>query len=333
MLLVLFGIIEIVVYIVAFILSRMPVLVAIPLHMRAYNIEYAANDVEDAKQQQLKISALDSFIFAVVKAFSLIVWYFLSNYFIKQRKVTTVYKIMKWFYLELLIWIACYVAQVFYSARYLYILLEYQEYKDPKRQTPTEEQKDEDWNAFMTIFGALVIMLFLVFAGLTTLFLFKLSSYNQGMIEFHKFINSYRQTPRSRNLKKYKPPQEPIYEEISQFERSHFGSVQYTSEHGSSFHGAATSRNLVPSSHNDTRDGLSVNNITLSVHGGHQSAIEYNEQLDRFEEVPVDNDGQYFRGSFPDENVMNMSAPQGGFDIPDTVQPYQQKLSTLSKKS
>lgn len=47
-------------------------------------------------------------------------------------------------------------------------------------------------------------------------------------------------------------------------------------------------------------------------HGAHQSAIEYNELLDRFEEVPVDADGNYFRGSFPNEE----SAGANGFDIP-----------------
>lgn len=290
LLLVLFGIIEIVIYIIAFILSRMPVLVALPLHMRAYNYEYTPEGVTTTPESnQLKNAALDSFVFAVVKAFSLIVWYFLSNYFIKQRKVTTVMKIMKWYYAEVFVWLACYAAQTFYACRYLWIMLKHQVTTRPL----TEAEKTEDWNGFMTIFGALVILLFLVFAGLSALFLFKLSSYNQGMIDFHKFINSYRQTPRSRNLKKYKPPQEPIYEEMSAFERSHFGSVQVTSEMGSSFHGTQSHRNLIPSSHNgnDTRDGVSVNNVTMSVGGGHQSAIEYNEQLDRFEEVPVDADG------------------------------------------
>jgi len=264
----------------------------------------------------------------VVKAFSLIVWYFLSNYFIKQRKVTTVMKVMKWYYAEVVIWLACYAAQTFYACRYLWIMLRYQ-VQSPDSDPLTEEERTEDWNGFMTIFGALVILLFLVFAGLSALFLFKLSSYNQGMIDFHKFINSYRQTPRSRNLKKYKPPQEPIYEEMSAFERSHFGSVQVTSEMGSSFHGTQSHRNLIPSSHNDTRDGVSVNNVTMSVGGGHQSAIEYNEQLDRFEEVPVDADGQYFRGSFPNED-MNMSGPHGGYDIPDSVQPFQQNKTTMN---
>lgn len=84
---------------------------------------------------------------------------------------------------------------------------------------------------------------------------------------------------------------------------------------GSSFHGSHSHRNLVPSSHNDTRDGLSANNMTMSIHGGggHQSAIEYNELLERFEEVPLDSEGRLFRGSFPNEDAAWQS---NGFDVP-----------------
>ena len=57
------------------------------------------------------------------------------------------------------------------------------------------------------------------------LYYFKLNEHNNIMMEFHTFLNTYRQTPRSRNIKKYKPPQEAIYEELSVFERSNLGSV------------------------------------------------------------------------------------------------------------
>ena len=121
LLLVLFGIIEIVVYIVAEIVAPMPVLVAIPLHLRSHHL-----DATEAHGGQ--VLKLDSFIFAIVKSCSIIVWYFLSNYFIKQRKVTTVSKLMKWYYVEMAIWLAFYALQVFYSWRYLDLL--FSEVKD-----------------------------------------------------------------------------------------------------------------------------------------------------------------------------------------------------------
>lgn len=174
LLLVLFGIIEIVVYIVAEIVSPMPVLVAISLHMRGHHLE------------PVKVSErLDAFIFAIVKAFSIIVWYFVSNYFIKQRKVTIVFKLMKWYYAEMGIWTAFFAAQVFYSWRYLDILT---------KSLPSEDAdfSDDQKHAAIIIFIAISVFLFLVFIGVSALFLFRLSSYSEGMIDFHKFINSYR---------------------------------------------------------------------------------------------------------------------------------------------
>jgi hypothetical protein len=44
------------------------------------------------------------------------------------------------------------------------------------------------------------------------------------MISFHVFLNNYRQTPRSRFIRKYKPAEEPIFEEISVFEKSYMSS-------------------------------------------------------------------------------------------------------------
>ena len=54
---------------------------------------------------------------------------------------------------------------------------------------------------------------------------FLIRRYNNQMKEFHYFLASYRQTPRSRFIKKYQPNQEPIYEENSTFERSQLSSV------------------------------------------------------------------------------------------------------------
>ena len=71
-----------------------------------------------------------------------------------------------------------------------------------------------------------------------------------------------------------------------------------------------------------SQDGLSLNNVTLSMHGAQQSAIEYNEHLDRFEEVPIDEQG-VFRGSFPDS--------KHGYDIPDSG--YNQLTDTHSTNS
>lgn len=98
--------------------------------------------MSDENQRDLNAAALDAFIFSLIKSFSIIVWYFLSNYFIKQRKVTTVFKIMKWFYGVYFVWIAFYAAQIFFSWKYVDILL-----TDIQSAYPmnTEDAKENDW--------------------------------------------------------------------------------------------------------------------------------------------------------------------------------------------
>lgn len=111
-------------------------------------------------------------------------------------------KLKRWYLLQYVVWFICFFLQVYYSAQSLSLHSE---------DNSTDIQSDK----LYMVFGAITFIFFMIYTGLSILFIFKLSSYNRGMIDFHKFINSYRQTPRSRNLKKYKPPQEPIYEEIS----------------------------------------------------------------------------------------------------------------------
>jgi len=56
------------------------------------------------------------------------------------------------------------------------------------------------------------------------LYLKVLRAYNDSIIGFHKFLTTYRQTPRSRFIRKYQPSLEPLYEENSIFEKSAFSS-------------------------------------------------------------------------------------------------------------
>ena len=101
-----------------------PVLVALSIHMRNYSVNYTDENVKGESESKMKTYALDAFIFAIIKSFSIIVWYFLSNYFIKLRKVSTVKKVMRWFVVELLVWTGFYTMQILYSYRYAKILFD-----------------------------------------------------------------------------------------------------------------------------------------------------------------------------------------------------------------
>jgi len=67
----------------------------------------------------LKSLVIDSFVFSVIKSFTIIIWYFLSNYFLKQRKVTTITKLKKWYYVQYIVWFICFALQIYYSAKSL----------------------------------------------------------------------------------------------------------------------------------------------------------------------------------------------------------------------
>lgn len=57
------------------------------------------------------------------------------------------------------------------------------------------------------------------------------------MVEFHEFLTKYRQTPRSRFVRKYQFNVEPIFEENSQFETSAVNSMVVPTSH---VHGSST---------------------------------------------------------------------------------------------
>jgi len=69
----------------------------------------------------------------------------------------------------------------------------------------------------------LIYLLFMLICLLS--FKFFLVQFIQGMQAFHDFLNNYRLTPKSRFIRKYKPHLEPLYEEMSQLEKSYKSSL------------------------------------------------------------------------------------------------------------
>ena len=116
-------------------------------------------------------------------------------------------------------------------------------------------------------------------------------SYNNSMKKFHLFLNTYRQTPRSRNLRKYLPPQEPIYEEQSQFEKSYVGSFMKQSDKAPSLY----------SIQNEDRKEMQGNQSQNQASG--VSVIEYNEHTDKFQEIPLSIDFLYGNDANGMENI------------------------------
>jgi len=87
-------------------------------------------------------------------------------------------KLKKWYYLQFSVWFICYSLQVFYSSVSLST-------HSKVNETITNDQ-------LYLVFGAFTIVYLMVYTGMSILLIFKFSSYTRGMIDFHKFINSYR---------------------------------------------------------------------------------------------------------------------------------------------
>ena len=140
-------------------------------------------------------------------------------------------------------------------------------------------EKKLELSKYLTFFLPVSIVMLLISLTFMGCYYSALSSHIKAMIEFHIFLNNYRQTPRSRNLKKYNPIQEPIYEEQSQFERTEFGgSLAKDSDLYSHKIGSGEAVGAV-----DATLGLISNKTGYSV-------IKFNEDKGEFEEVPIDVD-------------------------------------------
>ena len=81
-----------------------------------------------------------------------------------------------------------------------------------------------DKHKVITYFLAIRLGVHLLVMMSWVMYMVTLNKFNKAMIAFHTFLNNYRQTPRSRFIRKYKPGLEPLYEELSAFERSQYSS-------------------------------------------------------------------------------------------------------------
>ena len=111
-----------------------------------------------------------------------------------------------------------------YNSRYI-INEVVKDYNNDIDRLPIEERGDKfDNAAILKTFFMFEGVIYLGYFVISGIYVYKLNCYNNSMIAFHTFLNNYRQTPRSRFIRKYKPAQEPIYEENSAFERSYMSS-------------------------------------------------------------------------------------------------------------
>lgn len=108
----------------------------------------------------------------------------------------------------------------------------------------------------------------------------RLRKHNESMIAFHIFLACYRHTPKSKNITKYLPPQDAIYEEASQFERSQWDASSSSHKDHLSTIRLQKNQNLPQVDENRSVSMSSVSNSMMSKvaasSGHHASFIAFN---------------------------------------------------------
>ena len=163
------------------------------------------------KEKYIKMEYSIYFVIAISRSILTIFYNAIIQHFVKVRKVTTFNKIIIMFFIIFTLLIGMLVTE-----KYILFLIIDSQYEE---------------NIIYIVIQSMNDFTFLIFLVIQ---LHRLVSYTNSMKKFHLFLNTYRQTPRSRNIKKYLPPQDPIFEEYSYFEKSQIGSIIKKSDYLSS---------------------------------------------------------------------------------------------------
>jgi hypothetical protein len=141
-------------------------------------------------------------LFNFLQSFIIIFWFCYSGTYIRQNKVSEVQKMIKYFYLLGGTYLLFIMLEIAFGCMYIVSLVNIQEVRD---------QINHDGHSVETVqyvgiatLGLLFVVYFISIAFVFTLYIRRyMRAYLQAMIEFHDFLNNYRQTPRSRFIRKY----------------------------------------------------------------------------------------------------------------------------------
>ena len=136
-----------------------------------------------------------------IKSLIFIFWYMYSSQHFKLRKVTFVTRMLKIFYLLVLFYLVLVGTEFWFAFEYMNNLVHSDEVviEIVAHGTHPEDYFTESYINLIILYALLVVVfLFLVGAYTYYVLLFRSSMEN-----FHWFLNSYRQTPRSRFIRKY----------------------------------------------------------------------------------------------------------------------------------
>ena len=215
--LILFGIISFMTAIVDTITAAPPLLINLSFNWQNPEIILPDKALDENQKYSLFVE-----LFNIIRAFHFIFWFFYSNSYIRQRKVTQMNKLIKWFGPLLGLYLCCIVIELYFGLTFVSAVVHYPDVV-VLITYHGETVSDFKQSVFTYIFvNYSMVILFILICSLV--YMKCMMEYKKSMVEFHSFLTNYRQTPRSRFLRKYQPQLEPLYEENSVFEKSVFSS-------------------------------------------------------------------------------------------------------------
>ena len=160
-------------------------------------------------------------MFCALKAVIFTLWYFYANGIAKQRKVKEMYKLAKYFKGAVALYVFFMVCALAMQIVWVVKLAGdpgFVQYFDEINTGNTSR------GSYRTTVIIKVVVIFVVYlfslGAISGCYWILMDRYTASMEGFHLFLTTYRQTPRSRFIRKYQPNLEPLYEENSIFERS-----------------------------------------------------------------------------------------------------------------
>lgn len=151
----------------------------------------------------LQKEALLMELFNLLQSILFFIWFFYAGNLMKQNKVTVVIKLSKMFLILVSIYLILIVLEAVFGYKYMHTL-----YSQSKVQKIIEDDR-KSWEDFKEISITCMEIVFFIYGisfVIVMFFYFQLlKAHKQSLVQFHEFLNNYRQTPRSRFIRKYSP--------------------------------------------------------------------------------------------------------------------------------
>lgn len=208
-----FGLLDFVICILYMISSNTPIFINI-----AFDVQEVKLDITHWEEEKVMGKAISVQFLNLARAFLMSGWYVLLFFLFRQKKVSVIDRVQFIFFFILALYLLILVGEIFIGISIVDQVLDFSTIVGQLDALSIDRVKFEKKLIVAISVGYFIYLLFFLMGNL--IFFCFIIKFNSSMKSFHYFLATYRQTPRSRFIRKYKPALDPLYEENSAFEKS-----------------------------------------------------------------------------------------------------------------